>query len=189
MQSAVVPAVPTMMSCLGSGQGKYPAAGRVLPGCTTLHVKCAAEHARWMPQDLEKVLEPIFFHYKEKRRAEEPFGDFCARIGFDQLRSYSAAYVPPESVSSLPQVRAHLANRCRHADMNMLRGKARPFLQGRPLSAVPAAWAMQLEPSAGPGVRPPLAASLGMLPPLLCCWRALHLAQPTCCCRPAHRMY
>lgn len=55
-------------------------------------------------QDLEKVLEPIFFLYKEKRRADESFGDFCARTGFDKLRAYSAAYVPPESVSSLPQV-------------------------------------------------------------------------------------
>lgn len=67
----------------------------------------AAENAQWALQDMEKVLEPLFFHYKEKRRAEEPFGDFCARIGFDQLRSYSAAYVPPESVSSLPQVGSH----------------------------------------------------------------------------------
>ena len=82
-----------------------------------------AEHARWALQDLEKVLEPIFFHYKEKRRADEPFGDFCARTGFDQLRSYSAAYVPPESVSSLPQVRARLAHRCRRADLRLSEAK------------------------------------------------------------------
>lgn len=74
---------------------------------SSLRVMRAAENAQWALQDMEKVLEPLFFHYKEKRRAEEPFGDFCARIGFDQLRSYSAAYVPPESVSSLPQVGSH----------------------------------------------------------------------------------
>lgn len=56
-------------------------------------------------QDLEQVLEPILFLYKEKARADEPFGDFCARTGFDALREYSAAYVAPEQVSSLPQVR------------------------------------------------------------------------------------
>ena len=92
----------------GMRPGKHPSAAgnfawAYFPRCESR----AAEHARWALQDMEKVLEPLFFHYKEKRRAEEPFGDFCARIGFDQLRAYSAAYVPPESVSSLPQVVPH----------------------------------------------------------------------------------
>jgi hypothetical protein len=84
-------------------------------------------------QDLEKVLEPIFFHYKEKRRADEPFGDFCARIGFDQLRSYSAAYVPPESVSSLPQVGGvTLGGLLQHAHSGGFQRESAPRCSGVP---------------------------------------------------------
>lgn len=57
-------------------------------------------------QDLEKVLEPLLFMFKEKGRSEEAFGDFCARVGFEALRAYSAAYVPPDQASSLAQVPA-----------------------------------------------------------------------------------
>ncbi len=99
--------------------------------CCLVQGMHTAECARWgFLQDMEKVLEPIFFHYKEKRRAGEPFGDFCARIGFDQLRSYSAAYVPPESVSSLPQVRARLACRCKRADLKLSEAKRAPSGEG-----------------------------------------------------------
>lgn len=40
-------------------------------------------------QDIEKVLEPLFFFYKQRRAAGEPFGDFCARVGFDAIRDYT----------------------------------------------------------------------------------------------------
>ena len=40
-------------------------------------------------QDIEKVLEPVFFFYKQRRAAGEPFGDFCARVGFDAIRDYT----------------------------------------------------------------------------------------------------
>ena len=42
-------------------------------------------------QDIEKVLEPLLFLYKLRRRPGEAFGDFCARQGFDALRAYSQA--------------------------------------------------------------------------------------------------
>ncbi len=42
-----------------------------------------------MRQDLEKALEPIFFFFKQRRSAGEPFGDFCARVGFDAIRDYT----------------------------------------------------------------------------------------------------
>lgn len=31
-------------------------------------------------QDLEKVLEPLFYHWKRKRQAKESFGDFSNRL-------------------------------------------------------------------------------------------------------------
>ncbi|KAF6158567.1 hypothetical protein GIB67_040081 [Kingdonia uniflora] len=36
-------------------------------------------------QDLEKVLEPLFYCWKRKRQAKESFGSFTNRIGFEKL--------------------------------------------------------------------------------------------------------
>ena len=56
-------------------------------------------------QDLEKTLEPIFYYYKQRRRASESLGDFTARIGFDTLQKYCESYMSVEELSSAPQVR------------------------------------------------------------------------------------
>jgi len=54
---------------------------------------------------LEQTLEPLFYFYKTRRvNADESFGDFCARVGFDVLRVYMKAYVPPPSITQLPRV-------------------------------------------------------------------------------------
>ncbi|KAL0459192.1 UNVERIFIED_CONTAM: Sulfite reductase 1 [ferredoxin], chloroplastic [Sesamum latifolium] len=36
-------------------------------------------------QDLEKVLEPLFYHWKRKRLSKESFGDFTNRVGHEKL--------------------------------------------------------------------------------------------------------
>ncbi|KAK4358892.1 hypothetical protein RND71_021121 [Anisodus tanguticus] len=36
-------------------------------------------------QDLEKVLDPLFFHWKRRRQSRESFGDFTNRMGFEKL--------------------------------------------------------------------------------------------------------
>ncbi|KAL0418499.1 UNVERIFIED_CONTAM: Sulfite reductase 1 [ferredoxin], chloroplastic [Sesamum radiatum] len=36
-------------------------------------------------QDLEKVLEPLFYHWKRKRLSKESFGDFTNRMGHEKL--------------------------------------------------------------------------------------------------------
>ncbi|CAN4119867.1 unnamed protein product [Withania somnifera] len=36
-------------------------------------------------QDLEKVLEPLFFFWKRKRQSRESFGEFTNRVGFEKL--------------------------------------------------------------------------------------------------------
>ncbi|KAL3529906.1 hypothetical protein ACH5RR_009228 [Cinchona calisaya] len=36
--------------------------------------------------DLEKVLEPLFYHWKRKRQSNESFGDFTIRMGFEKLK-------------------------------------------------------------------------------------------------------
>ena len=46
-------------------------------------------------QDLETFFEPIFAMFKEQRRSSsETLGDFTARVGFEALRQYQAAYTP-----------------------------------------------------------------------------------------------
>ena len=55
-----------------------------LAGCARLTTRVCAS-----PQDIEKVLEPILFLYKQRRRPAESLGDFTARVGFDALRAYS----------------------------------------------------------------------------------------------------
>ncbi len=42
--------------------------------------------------------------FKAQRRTNEAFGDFVARVGFDAVREYSAAYVPADATSGMPQV-------------------------------------------------------------------------------------
>lgn len=55
-------------------------------------------------QNLEKTLEPIMYLYKQQRRRGESFGDFCTRVGFLSLRTYSAGYVPQAAQDKLPAV-------------------------------------------------------------------------------------
>lgn len=51
---------------------------------------------------MEKTLEPIFYYYKQRRRAGESLGDFTARIGFEDLRSYAQSYLSEEDAKSAP---------------------------------------------------------------------------------------
>lgn len=42
--------------------------------------------------DLETTLEPLFVCFKQKRQADESFGDFCDRVGLETLREFSVNY-------------------------------------------------------------------------------------------------
>jgi len=55
-------------------------------------------------QDLETFFEPLFYFFKSRKQPGELFGDFTARVGFDALRAYQAAYVPPPTLSRMPRV-------------------------------------------------------------------------------------
>ena len=53
---------------------------------------------------MEKTLEPLLAYFKGQRRPDEPFGDFCARVGFGALRDYAAGYIPAKEAAELPKV-------------------------------------------------------------------------------------
>ncbi|KAJ9164338.1 hypothetical protein P3X46_023929 [Hevea brasiliensis] len=39
-------------------------------------------------QDLERVLEPLFYHWKQRRQSKESFGEFTTRMGFEKLQEW-----------------------------------------------------------------------------------------------------
>ncbi|CAJ1934038.1 unnamed protein product [Sphenostylis stenocarpa] len=45
--------------------------------------------------DLEKVLEPLFYYWKQRRQSKESFGDFTNRIGFDKLKEHVEKWEGP----------------------------------------------------------------------------------------------
>ena len=47
-----------------------------------------------LDKDIEKFLEPLFFYFKQERAEQESFGQFCHRVGFESLRSFSKTYKP-----------------------------------------------------------------------------------------------
>ncbi|MBW4669252.1 MAG: sulfite reductase, ferredoxin dependent [Cyanomargarita calcarea GSE-NOS-MK-12-04C] len=42
--------------------------------------------------DIETQLEPIFVYFKQSRKKGESFGDFCDRVGFDDIREFATNY-------------------------------------------------------------------------------------------------
>ncbi|MDA0674632.1 MAG: sulfite reductase, ferredoxin dependent [Cyanobacteria bacterium] len=45
---------------------------------------------------LEATLEPLFVQFRDQRRSRESFGDFCDRVGFDDLRQFADQYDPAQ---------------------------------------------------------------------------------------------
>jgi len=54
--------------------------------------------------DMETFFEPLFAMFKSQKRADESFGDFCARVGFEALRTYQESYIPEGQIKDLPTV-------------------------------------------------------------------------------------
>ncbi|KAG1368749.1 sulfite reductase [ferredoxin], chloroplastic [Cocos nucifera] len=68
---------------VGDGPNSYQIWLGGTPNQTTL-AKCFMNKVKI--QDLEKVLEPLFYNWKVKRLESEPFGVFTSRTGFDKLQ-------------------------------------------------------------------------------------------------------
>lgn len=47
-----------------------------------------------LEQDLETFLEPLLVCFRDRRQTGESFGEFCHRIGFDELRAFAISYEP-----------------------------------------------------------------------------------------------
>ncbi|GBE90543.1 sulfite reductase, ferredoxin dependent [Nostoc cycadae] len=53
--------------------------------------------------DIESFLEPIFVYFQKSREADESFGDFCSRVGFDAIREFAAQYQPEAVAVTTPE--------------------------------------------------------------------------------------
>jgi sulfite reductase (ferredoxin) len=91
---------------VGDGPNSYQVCLGGTPGLTRL-AEAYADKVKL--DDMEVLLEPVLFFFKSRRRAGEGLGDFAARVGFDVLRAYARAYVPPASVDRLPRVQVERA--------------------------------------------------------------------------------
>ena len=73
--------------------GTQPDTYQLWLGGTPDQTRLAQVYEEKLPLDnLEAFFEPLFVHYKQKRRREESFGEFCHRVGFDNLRTFAVSY-------------------------------------------------------------------------------------------------
>ncbi|HEY9707204.1 MAG TPA: NADPH-dependent assimilatory sulfite reductase hemoprotein subunit, partial [Oculatellaceae cyanobacterium] len=77
--------------------GSAPEAYQVWLGGSPDQTRLAQPYTdRMSIHELESFLEPIFVYFKQDRKAEESFGDFCDRVGFDAIREFTVTYESPK---------------------------------------------------------------------------------------------
>jgi sulfite reductase (ferredoxin) len=75
--------------------GQSPNAYQVWLGAAPNQTRLAQAYLDNMDiNDLETTLEPLLVCFKQNRKPNESFGDFCDRVGFDVLRQFAATYEP-----------------------------------------------------------------------------------------------
>ncbi|MDJ0658533.1 MAG: sulfite reductase, ferredoxin dependent [Crocosphaera sp.] len=76
---------------VGSAPGMY----QVWLGGDANQTQLAQPYIEKLPdKDIEKFLEPLFAYFKQEKIENETFGQFCHRVGFDALRTFSDSYTP-----------------------------------------------------------------------------------------------
>ncbi len=75
--------------------GSLPGTYQVWLGGSPDQTRLAQPFVDRLPIDqLEGFLEPMFVYFKQDRQSGESFGDFCDRVGFDDLRQFVTHYQP-----------------------------------------------------------------------------------------------
>ncbi|WP_107667587.1 sulfite reductase, ferredoxin dependent [Cyanothece sp. BG0011] len=76
---------------VGSAPGMY----QVWLGGDPNQTQLAQPYIEKLPEkDIESFLEPLFAYYKAEKIDNESFGQFCQRVSFDALRTFSQSYQP-----------------------------------------------------------------------------------------------
>ena len=75
--------------------GSAPQAYQVWLGGDANQTQLAQPYIDKLPEkDIEKFLEPLFAYFKQEKTEQETFGQFCQRVGFEALRTFSESYTP-----------------------------------------------------------------------------------------------
>ncbi|MFM7383972.1 MAG: sulfite reductase, ferredoxin dependent [Microcystaceae cyanobacterium] len=73
--------------------GILPDTYQVWLGGTPHQTQLARPYTDKLPLDqLETFFEPLLVYFREERQPPESFGEFCDRVGFDNLRAFAANY-------------------------------------------------------------------------------------------------
>lgn len=81
--------------------GSAPESYQLWLGGSPNQTRLARDYMQRMKEDdLEVTLEPLFAFFKQDRKADESFGDFCDRVGFEALREFSSSYVPVKAAAA-----------------------------------------------------------------------------------------
>ena len=76
---------------VGSAPGSY----QVWLGGDPNQTQLAQPYIEKLPhKQIESFLEPLFAYFKEEKIDQESFGQFCQRVGFEALNSFSESYTP-----------------------------------------------------------------------------------------------
>ncbi len=84
--------------------------------------------------ELETWLEPLLVFFRDQRRTNESFGDFCDRVGFEALRQFANAYDPATYKPRKKDQRHRIGIYQETYDLLMLAAER----EGRPMSQITA---------------------------------------------------
>jgi sulfite reductase (ferredoxin) len=77
--------------------GSGPEAYQIWLGGTPNQTKLAQAYIDKLPhKEIERFLEPLLAYFKQDKIEGESFGEFCSRVGFEALRTFSETYQPIE---------------------------------------------------------------------------------------------
>ncbi|MGB3533420.1 MAG: sulfite reductase, ferredoxin dependent [Microcoleaceae cyanobacterium] len=80
--------------------GSLPGTYQIWLGGSPDQTRLAQPFVDRLPIDeLEEFLEPMFVYFKQDRQPGESFGDFCSRVGFDNIRQFVTHYQPMPSIN------------------------------------------------------------------------------------------
>lgn len=108
--------------------GSAPNAYQVWLGGSPDQIRLAQPFVEKLPDpQLEEFLEPILVYFKRSRLADESFGDFCHRLGFDTLRHFIQVYKPSTSEETPPESADAPKGRKGRSSANSLDANGKPL--------------------------------------------------------------
>jgi sulfite reductase (ferredoxin) len=111
--------------------GITPETYQIWLGGTPHQTRLAAPFVEKLPiAELESFLEPLLVYFQKSQQPQESFGEFCHRVGFEALRTFSKNYTPTAFKARKNQ------NRVSVPDPMFIRLKAASLAEGRPMNHI-----------------------------------------------------